>query len=65
MAENDYANRKIRDMERQNQELKDRAQRGKGQLGKFRNDHQALSKRHQEFEQIINEMGRKSNINER
>lgn len=47
MAENEYANRKIRDMERENQELKDRAQRGKGQLGKFRNEHQSLSKRHQ------------------
>lgn len=64
MAEQDYANRKIKDMERENKELRDKAQRGKGDLGKFRTDTQELSKRNKEFENIINELGRKSNINE-
>lgn len=64
MAEQDYANRKIKDMERENKELRDKAQRGKSDLGKFRTDTQELNKRNKEFENIINELGRKSNINE-
>lgn len=49
MAEQDYANRKIRDMERENKELRDKAQRGKSDLGKFRSDTKELSQKNKEF----------------
>lgn len=65
MAEQDYANRKIKDMQRGIKELREKAQKGKSDIGKFKIDTQEISKRNKEFQSIINELGRKSNINEK
>ena len=65
MAENDLINRRIKQMENENRELKDRFQRGKSDIDKYKNENQSMMKKHREFEDLMNEMGRKSNLNER
>ena len=65
MAENNLVGRRIQQMERENKELRDRAFRNKSDIDKHKGEHSELTKKHRELEQIINEMGRKSNINER
>ena len=49
MAENEYVSRRIQQMERENRELKDRAQRGKSDVDKYKNENQELSRKHREF----------------
>ena len=39
MAENDFANRKIQQMERDNKELRDRAFRNKSDIDKHKGEH--------------------------
>ncbi len=41
-------------MENENKALKDKAQKGKLDLSKFKGDTQELQKKHKEFENLIN-----------
>lgn len=40
-------------------------QRGKGDIDKYKGQNQELARKHKEFEEVVNEMGRMSNINQK
>jgi DNA gyrase/topoisomerase IV subunit A len=52
-------------MERDNKDMKDRREKGKADYDRLKAQSEAQNKRNKEFEDALNEMSRKSNLNER
>lgn len=53
----------MKDIERENKEMKERRERGRAEMNQVRNDGDSKNKKQREFEQAIAEMNRKSNLN--
>lgn len=64
MAEMQMYNRKIRDMENENNEFRDKVMEGQDELQKAKNYAKELERQGKNLERTVNELGRKSNLQE-
>lgn len=63
MAENEYAMRRVQEMERANKEMKQRREKGKAEFDRARAQAEDHNRKQKEFEDALNEISRKSNLN--